>query len=149
MASVRGFFFKIVWDGNTLLSPEPLDFALSHTNVREGSERAKAPSGTRDSWITGHDQTLAGEVRRIPGEDEVTVYGHTATGWDGATGWAAFLEYARDGGTFTFFPNKDAGTVYTCSLIQPFEENPTSESNGYRRLSLVIEDTSGTRIIGY
>lgn len=149
MASVRGFFFKIVWGGNTILSAEPLDFPLSHTTPRSGSDKAQAPSGTRDTWITGHDQTLSGDVRRIPGENQVTVYGHTATGWDGATGWAAFLEYARDGGVFTFFPNKDAGTNYTCTLIEPFDEEPTAERNGFRRLRLKIEDTSGTRIIGY
>jgi len=149
MASVRGYFFKIVWGAKTILSAEPLDFPVASTTPRAGSDRTQAPAGTRDFWITGHDQTLTGGVRRVPGEDLATQYGHTATGWDGASGWAAFLEYARDGGAFTFFPNKDAGTNYTCYLLEPFSETPSPEKNGDRRFDLSLETTDGAPFLGY
>lgn len=150
MASVRGKFPKIVWNGNTILFGVPLDQAVAFSRPSPGSERARAASGVRDAWLTGIDQILRGAVRWIPGEDETCPYGHTATGWDGATGWRAFLEYAWEGNAFAFYPDKDVGTNYVMYLNKPDEEPPTLEESPYRRLDVFeLEDADGTVIVGY
>ena len=151
MTDFRGKFPKIVWNGNTLTFSEPLEKPVTWPQDRPGTEVAEAPSGTRDAWHTGSYWFLAAVVRRVPRVSGTSVWGHSDTGWEGATGWAAFLEWARKGNTFAFYPDKDAGTSFTCYLLEPgqAQPQPSLEEDGTRRFSLKIRTTDGTEITGY
>lgn len=141
-------FPAIAWDGNTLVFAVPADNAVAYSEDREGSDRAEAPSGAVDAWIVGTNEFLELDARWIPTTDETTPYGHTATGWDGATGWGAFLRYARDAGTFDFQPDKDTpGTSFTCVLVDP--PKPSLEEDGTRKIRLKIRTTDDSPFTGF
>lgn len=135
---------KITWGAsfaNTLNIGHPLDNPVAYPDTREGSEVVVTPAGGRDAWTTGTDEFLEADFRWIPGVDTTDPL---ATGWDGATGWAAFLDWVRDMNAFRFYPDKDGGTYYTCYLVEPLKGPPGSESDGTRRLHMKIVD-NGTQ----
>jgi hypothetical protein len=132
---------------NTANLGQPLDNAIAYPVARQGSEWGQSSSGERDAWLLGHDQRLRGSVRHIPAADTTDP---VATGWDGATGWAAFLEWARAMNAFRWYPEaSDTVTFQTCYLVEPLDGEPALEENGDRVLDLVIEDTTGKAFTGY
>lgn len=140
---------KITWSGNTLEFGYPMDAAVSYGEPQEGSQLAVAPSGVRDSWIVRTEPRLAATVRWIPTSD-VTSTGHAPfTGWDGSAGWRAFLDYARGGDSFEFFPDRGSGTSITSYLVEPWRGEPGQERDGTRNLRLVIASASTTQYTGY
>ena len=131
---------KITWGtsfANTLNIGFPLDSPRAWNDPREGSEWEVFPSGVRDAWLTGSDEYLAADIRWIPG---ATTADPVATGWDGATGFQAFLVWARDMNKFRFYPDKDSGTYHTCYLVEPLKGEPAAEGDGSYRLRIVMVD---------
>lgn len=135
---------KITWGAafaNTLNIAYPLDDWRSYSTFREGSEFAQSFSGIEDSWITGTDYVLEATVRWIPTSNTTTPL---ATGWDGATGFQSFLEWARQKNQFRYFPDTDAGTFYLSYLVEPLDGLHELEPDGTRSVRLKIRNTSGS-----
>jgi len=141
---------QITWEAafaNQLDFGYPLDNAVSYSQDREGSEWVQGPSGVEESWLLGVDDYLAADVRWIPTADTTNP---VATGWDGATGWRAFLAWARDmANPFRFFPDKDLGGFTLSTLVTPREGEPGLESDGTRRFRFVIRNSAGNPYTGY
>lgn len=140
---------KIVWDvGFTkTLTIGFFDNQRSWPVDAPGTERVNVLT-VMDAWTTGTHQLLAGTVRWIPTASETVP--RVNTGWDAANGWAAFLFWARNGNAFRWFADKDGAGFVTSFLVQPIEQaEPQLESNGTRRLELVIRSTDGTAYAGY
>jgi len=126
---------------NTLNIGYPLDNPLAYDKPRDGSEQRRA-GATVDAWITGTDEILEGDIRYIPGSNTTNP---TATGYDGATGFKAFLEWMRDGNAGRFIPDKDTpGTYHTVYLLEPFSNSPQPEGDGTYRVRIVILDNGST-----
>ncbi len=143
----RGETPKITWGAgfvNTLTLGYPLQNAVAYSEPREGSEFTMGPSGEEDSWITGTNQYLEGGAAWIPAAD-----GGGVTGWDGATGFRAFLESARAKNDFKFFPDKDGGGNVTCRLAEPMAGAPALEQDLTRRVLLKIRSTDDSAFTGY
>lgn len=131
---------KILWGAalaNTLTLPYPLDNVIAGPEPRAGSESDQAPSGVEDAWTVGTDYILEGDARWIP----------QAT-WDGATGFAAFLTWARDKKVIRFYPDKDAGTYIDCYLVEPMTGQGEQENDGTRRIRLRLRNVT-TAFDGY
>ncbi len=126
---------------NTLNIGYPLDNWTAYSRPREGSQWSMGVSGLEDSWILGTDYILEGDIRWIPTNDTVSP---SATGWDGATGWRSFLEYAREKNIIRFYPDKSAGLYHECYLVSPMTEAPELEPDGTRRIRLSVRSTSGS-----
>lgn len=141
----RGEIPKIVWGANTLNIGRQLDSVVVYSKPRLGSGRRIAKSGIVDVWDRGRDYCLEADVRWIPPANTTTPL---ATGWDGATGFNAFLVYAWGGSTVLFYPNKDAGTNITVYVDQPENDQPALEANGFRRVRLILRSLS-TAFTGY
>jgi hypothetical protein len=116
------------------------------------SRVVETPAGFRDAYLPAHIQKWAGVVRGIPWEG----YDATANawyGWEGAGGWRAFLEYARNGGDFTFYPDQDdESTGYICQLEAPIwigTGGPDADWVMHRRLPLTMRTADGSEIEGY
>lgn len=139
---------KITWGAifaNSLIFGYPLDNPSAWNAPREGTEVLVAPA-VRDAWETGDDYHLAFDVRWIPGVD---TFDPVATGWEGATGWSAFLKWARQMNPLRFYPDKDVGTYYTCYMVEPLRGEPQSEEDGTRRLHMVLVNTAAAEFTGY
>ena len=79
-------------------------------------------------------------MRHIPTSDVGSV-----DGWDGSTGWRAFLEWAWEANQFDFYPDKDVGTNWACYLEEPRGGAPSLEpTTARRRLRLVIRSVSSS-----
>ena len=84
------------------------------------------PSGRRSVWTKpGHD-FLQQFVPHIPQVDRLRVGGPNgldASGADGDTGWRAALEWLRDGGIGTYYPDQDDLSLdpVDCVLVGPLE----------------------------
>lgn len=140
---------KITWGAsfaNTLNIGYPPDGAISFSVPREGSEWAQATTGARDAWVLGNDQRFRGTFRWIP---TTATTDPVATGWDGSTGWRAFLEWAREMNPLRYYPDKDVASYHTCYLVEPLQGEPDLEQDGTRKLVLVLEDTTQTAWDGY
>lgn len=150
MADFRGDTPKITWDGNTLTFPSAPERPRDYSQPEMGSERKRFPSGALDSWRTGLLYVVEMEVRHIPLTDE-NQFGFTATGWQGATGWRAFLEHAWDGNSFDLFPDKDSATSETCRLIEPSENRryELEDTTGLKRIGLKVYSTAGNAFDWY
>ena len=140
---------KITWGAsfaNTLNFGYPLDNFASYSKPRQGSEWVQATSGAEDAWVVGRDYYLQGLARWIPTTDST---GPTATGWDGSTGFRAFLEWAQDKNAFRWFPDKNSGTYITSYLFEPLADIAiTPEADGTRQVNLVMRN-SGSAYDGY
>ena len=146
MASVRGLKPKITWGAafaNTITFAYALDGAVVGALLRDGSEVVQLVSGVEDASVAGFDQTLTGDVRWLLGETAGGI-----TGWDGTTGWAAFLEWAWAKQSFRYYPDATAGTYYSCYWAGE-AALPTLEPNGRRRVTLTIRTADGSRFVGY
>lgn len=135
---------RIAWGAtftNSLTLGYPIDNIVTWSQPREGSEYVRSPAGGEDAWDEGTDYYLAGDVRWIPTSDTTTP---AAKGWDGADGWRAFLEWARQKNAIRFYADTvGAPTTYITSyLAEPMSGPPDIESDGTRKLRLVIRNTS-------
>jgi hypothetical protein len=132
---------------NTLTFGYPLYNGRAYSDPSLGSERARAPSGVMDAWKPGDDQVLEGDARWIPTTDSSNP---VATGWDGATGWREFLEWARDANVVRFVPDKDTpGTYIESYLLEPWEGPPGREDDdGTKQVHLKLLST-GTAFSGF
>jgi hypothetical protein len=142
---------RITWGAafaNQLDIGFPMDNATSWSQPREGSETAKSPGGVEDAWTVGTDEYLAGLIRWITTADITSPV--VASGWDATDGWKDFLEWARDKNQFRWIPDKDTPGTYILSyLVEPMEGEPDLESNGDRRLRLVMRNGDGNAYTGY
>ena len=129
---------SIEWNGNTLLMQYPFDNTNAYSTVIDGSETVRIENGFEYSWIPNTNYILEADVRWIP-----TTSTSTQTGWDGATGWRAFLEYARAKNQFKFYPDARNPDYYINSyLVEPLNGEHELESDGTRRFRLVIRNTT-------
>lgn len=133
----------------------PADSALAAPVLRPRTRRFSDGSGTERGQRTAFVDRLQLEARWIPRLDGLTVEGHQASGWEGATGWEQFLAHAWAGGTFTYHPDQEnLGLGYLCTLEQPRPfggagEPPYQlEADGTRRISLTLRCLSGP-FLGY
>jgi len=142
----RGDIPKIAWGtgyANTLYFGYPLDNAISWSDPRAGFEVAETAAGTEDAWDPGVWYLLTGDVRWIPTSDDTTPMGDSITGWDGATGWRAFLEWARPKQSFRFYPDKDVASYIDSYLVQPNSGAPSLEkADATRKFTLAIRNAS-------
>ena len=140
---------KITWGGsfaNTVTIAYPVDNFTSYSKPREGSEWIQSPAGVEDAWIVGRDYYLNVDIRWIPTNNTTNP---NATGWDGATGFRAFIEWAQDKNIFRWYPNASTGTYYSCYLVSPTDETSlTYEQDGTRAISLVMRNPTSA-IDGY
>lgn len=137
---------KIVWGdalGNTIIFPTIPDAPKDFRMREEGSELTRFPSGVVDAWNTGTIYVVKFTVRHIPLTD-LTAFGYTATGWQESDGWAAFLDWAWDAGTFELYPDKDAATKKDCTIRAPrnSSEYGHESSTGLKSLDFEAEATS-------
>lgn len=133
---------KILWGAafaNTLSIGYRLDNVIAGPEPRAGSETAQAPSGVEDAWTIGTDYILEADIAFIPQTDTASPL---ATGWDGATGFAAFLSWARDKNLIRFYPDKDAGTFIDSYLVEPMAGQGQPETDATRRVRLRIRNAS-------
>lgn len=147
MPVYQGIRPKIVWNGNTITFGTPLLNPIAYSKPRDGSKWVTSPSGAEDAYILGTDQLLQGVVPWIPRNDAARP--KPATGWNGATGWRAFLEWARQKNTFTFYPDAAGATTYTCYLLNPITDPPELEVDLTRRITLLLRTSDDTPFDGY
>lgn len=150
---------KITWwpggAATTLVLRYPLDEACAYPRMSKGSDVQQIRSGETDAWTEDTEWCLSGSIRYIPSTDDLNGLGATiATGWDGATGWRAFLEYCWNGGTFLFFPDGTSPTYFVAELLEPAMgdfggDPPSAESDYSRALKIVIRRADNVPIAGY
>ena len=132
---------KITWGTsftNTITFGYPADNWNSYSRPREGYKTRQAMSGVEDALWIGTDYMLELEVRWVPTTDT-----GSQTGWDGTTGWRAFLEWAQLKNTFRFFPDNTSGTYIDSYLVEPIESaNGSIEPDNTRRFKIVIRNPS-------
>lgn len=123
----------------------PLDEAVSYSRPAEGSAMAFLPSGAVDAWDAGETHVLQATVRWIPRENTASPL---ATGWDGVTGFRAFLAHARRGNPCWLSPDlTDLSAGWTMHVEAPFDDAPALEVDMTRSVALVLR--SATPIEGY
>lgn len=131
--------------GTQLLLGYPLDEAIAFDRPAEGSMMAFLPSGEADAWDAGTADLLRATVRWVPREDTVTP---AATGWDGATGFKAFLRHCRRANTVWLTPDTtDLSAGWTVRLEEPYDAEPALEPDMTRTVRLLLRST--TAIDGY
>lgn len=137
--SVEPLIPKIVWNGNTIVFGYALDNVTSYSTNIDGSQTVRTENGTEYSWIPNNNYILECDVRWIPTTNGTNP---TQTGWDGATGWRAFLEYARAKNPFSFFLASTDGSGISSYLVDPLDGQHELEPDGTRRIRLVIRNTT-------
>jgi hypothetical protein len=131
----------------------PLAQARAWSQPGPGSEVLEIESGEEDAWVEdgpdGMDQLLDGVVQYIPAEDGIKPDGLPVSGWNGPAGWDAFLRYARDGGAFDYYPDREDDTTrWACQLVAPLSGAP-ADANQLRRLTLRMRRLDGLRFPGF
>jgi len=149
----RGDIPAITWGAgfaNTIDRDLPIDHATVYSVPRQGSVLTEVIGGARDAWITGTSHILAGDFRWIPIADTT---GPAVTGWDGATGWRAFLEWAKEGNIFRLVHDKNVPATYTpMYLLEPFGTNPGIKQERifrYRSVHMKMRSSDDSVITGY
>jgi len=139
---------KIVWGDaleNTITFPGPLYNAIAYPEAARGSEWAETPAGVVDAWLVGQHEILEGDVRFLPTSDASGV-----TGWDGPSGWRAFLVWAWAGKVFRFYPSAGGGTFVQATLRAPRgSAAPAVEDDGTKSIRLVLVAQPGESFGGY
>lgn len=94
----------------------------------------------------GEEYCLIATVRRIPRVDTGGI-----TGWEGATGWNAFLYWAKDANAFRFIYDQSSLGVYTlCYLVEPRRGPYGEEVNRYKQIEgFTIRRADGLPFEGY
>lgn len=102
------------------------------------------PSGRRAKWTKPGLDYLKQFVPWIPMVDRLRVGGPNgldASGADGADGWRAALEYLRDGGIGTYYPDQDDLSIdpVDCTLVAPLlDKYDREDASLLRGLELVL-----------
>lgn len=108
---------KVTWGtsyANTITVQWTLDNYLAYSAPRDGYKSRQAMSGIEDALWIGTDYMLEGDIRYIP-----TVTNGSATGWDGTTGFRAFIEWGQLKNSFRWFPDNASGTYIDSYLVEP------------------------------
>ena len=134
---------QITWGTATASFAYPVDNWATYSQPREGTQFIQTLSGVEDSWYVGDDYVFEGDFRWIPAETSSGI-----TGWNGASGIRALLEYARRKQSVRFYPDSTASTYYTCYLVAPLDGGHSLEADGTRSLRLVLR-TPDSAIEGY
>ena len=138
---------------NTWSIAYPIDRVNTGSKPREGSERAVSPSGVEDAWTVGTEETIEGEIIAIPIANLTPDNnGNNATGWDGATGVKAALEWFLDAGIGRFIPDKGTmGTYVPFYIVKPDMAVAPREANdpNRRRLAFIFRSQDGTAFTGF
>ena len=149
----RGAIPAITWGAafvNTIDRSLPIDRARVYSTPRPGSVLTGVTGGARDAWITGTDHILEGLFRWIPIADETTP---AVTGWDGATGWRAFLEWVKEGNVFRLIHDQDTpGTYSPMYLLEPFGDDPGIAQERmfrYRAVKMKMRTSDDSVLTGY
>jgi hypothetical protein len=151
----RGRIPRILWGAgfaNTLQAGWPLDSALSYSEPRPGFARSTTTAGGEDSWSYGDFFFLSGVWVGVRPSAYVGGFGgRTVTGYDGATGWQAFLAWARLGNTFRFvFDDAVPGTFRECVLVEPMKGDGELDTTDYsRRIPLVMRSNTNAAFTGF
>lgn len=142
---------KFTWGpayANVLNCGFPLDNPTCYSEPRDGSETGQSTAGYEDAWTTGTDQYLEGDIRWIPKSDTTTPA--VATGWDGTTGFNAFLAWMRDKNQARFFPDNTSGTYQPVYLVEPLKGKPVTEmADGTRKISIKLRTADQSPFTGY
>jgi hypothetical protein len=141
---------KITWGtsfASTITFGYPLDSAVSWTEPSEGSVIRRLTNGVMDAWIEGHEARLRAEVRWIPSTATTTPV--AATGWDDVNGWCDFLEWAREGHIFRFYPNSSTGSYISSQLVGPEDAPSLEDTDGTRKFTMELRSTDGSLYTGY
>jgi hypothetical protein len=128
---------KIEWNGNTLNIPYQLDNVVSYAATSDASQFVRIENGDEYAWVPNINYILEGDVRWIP-----TTSTATQTGWDGATGWRAFLEYARAKNKFKFYIDGLDTSYIESYLVDPLNGEHELEPDGTRKIRLVIRNST-------
>lgn len=150
MPNYRQKLAAIAWGAafaNTLNVGYWLDDVTAGDEPRAGSEQLQSPAGSEDAWTVGTDYVLQCKVRWIP---QSNTSSPLATGWDGSTGFRAFLQWARDKNAFKFYPDVSDLTTHidNCYLVEPMTGQGAFEADGTRVVQLKIRNAS-TPFDGY
>lgn len=128
----------IYWGTATASFAYPVDNWATYSQPREGTAFVQTLSGVEDSWYVGDDYYFEGDFRWIPSETT-----GSATGWNGATGVRAMLEYGRRKQTIRFVPNSAVpSTYYDSYLVEPLAGGHVLEPDGTRTIRIVLRNAS-------
>jgi hypothetical protein len=148
MSCYRSKAPKITWGtsfANTLNIGYPLDNWIVSSRAFQESTFVQIESGEEDAWIINTEYYLEADVRFIPTADTTSPL---ATGWDGTTGFNAFLMWARSKNEFRFYPDKDDTSYIESYLVEPTTETPSLNGDGTRTVRLYIRNAT-TSYDGY
>jgi hypothetical protein len=154
MPNYRAKPHKITWGAafaNTLNLGDGLDQTNAYPILRAGGEQTQYRSGVEDAWDAGTDQMFTGVARWVPRDNGSTGFGNAITGWNGATGFAAFLSWARLKNVVRFYPDP-VGTpalFYPCYLVEPMADPPELEDDFSRRVRLLLRTSDGSIVDGF
>ena len=156
MADYRDKTPKIAWGSgfaNTLVFGLPLDAPKSYSKSKQDSKWINWASGVEEAYIIGgiKEKYLEAMVRWIQPNDTTAgpTFPWTSTGWDGATGWGAAIEWFRDKNQMHFFPDESDPFYITCYLAEPMEDPPELEEGGRgRSLPITLRTVTGS-FVGY
>lgn len=149
----RGKIPRILWGAgfaNTLQAGWPLDAATTFSLPKPGFARSTTTGGTEDAWSYGDFHYLTGAVVGIRPTAFPGYQGRTVTGYDGATGWQAFMAWARTGNTLRFIPDDAVpGTFKECVMVQPMDSDGDTDPNDYSRRILFTFRSNSTPFTGF
>lgn len=123
------------------------DQPVAWAENREGSARARAPSGAYDSWITGTDYRFRALCPWIPSAPRSAPA--IVSGWSGLApipgvdcGVAAMLAAGRNATSLRWVPDRSVCTTYIDSeLVAPFDPAPPDLGpDGTRRITLELRN---------
>lgn len=117
--------------------PMAIDAPKSYSKNLPGYEREQSAAGQWDAWVTASEYFLQVTFRHIPGTSTTGV-----TGWDGSTGFRAFLEWCREMNKVRVYKDKDSASYIESYVVGGLDEEPGLEDNGYRTLTLTFSNTS-------
>lgn len=146
----RGLRPQITWGAsfaNTLVFAQPLDNATCYSRDTVEAQRVAARNFESDGFAYGSRGILTGMVRRIPRVDTGSV-----TGWEGATGWDAFLAWARDAQPFRWYPDivGNPSLYWTCYFADDEDpEGHDEEITRHRTLTLTMRQADDAWFEGY
>ena len=105
MPNYRGLSPRFRWGTSyaNAVDVASFDNVVAYSEPRDGSDFDMAPSGVEDSWYLADDYFVEGDLRWIPRAD--SLFPKKATGWDGASGVDAMLQWARRKNVLKFHPD--------------------------------------------